>query len=75
MEKSLEKLTASEASDEWPYVWYWRRRHPERRGQHCKLVGPPTQLADCLIEFPDGCKIRAPRAAVRRRPDVPRETL
>ena len=53
-------------NEEWPYVWHWRRRHPERRGQRCKLVGPPT-LGECLVEFPDGFKVRAPRAAVRRR--------
>ena len=61
-------------ADEWPYVWVWRRRRPERKGQHCKLVGVPT-LGNCLIEFPDGFQVRAPRSAVRRRPDVPRETL
>ena len=69
-------MTGSEElpADEWPYVWVWRRRHPERRWQRCKLVGAPT-LDDCWIEFPDGVKILAPRAAVRRHRAVPRETL
>ena len=21
-----------------PYTWYWRRRHPERKGQPCRVV-------------------------------------
>ena len=74
MEKSSEKSTVSETPDEWPYVWVWWRRHPERKGERCKLTGEPT-LDYCMIEFPDGFKVRAPRSAVRRRRDVPRETL
>ena len=57
------------SADEWPYVWYWRRQHPERKGQRCKVVELFTGVyshGDCLVEFPDGTRLVTSRSAVRR---------
>ena len=53
------------ARDEWPYIWRWRCRLPERKGQRCRVLirgGRNT----CLVEFPDGARYYTSRWAVRR---------
>ena len=50
---------------EWPYVWWWRCRLPERKGQHCRVLirgGRNT----CLVEFADGYRVYTSRWAVRK---------
>ena len=52
-------------SREWPHVWHWRCRLPERKGQRCRVLirgGRNT----CLVEFPDGFRVYTSRWAVRR---------
>lgn len=50
--------------DEW-YVWYWRRRLPERKGKLCQVVARGAK-GSILVRFPDGYEVITSRHAVRR---------
>lgn len=50
---------------EYPCVWRWKIRRPDRKGQRCRVLAR-GRLNSCLVEFPDGEKIVTSRYAVRR---------
>jgi hypothetical protein len=50
---------------EYPYVWRWRRRLPERFGQRCRVTAR-GRLNSARVEFPDGFWVLTFRWAVRR---------
>ena len=47
------------------YVWFWRVRLPERKGQLCRVLvrGKKNSV---LVEFEDGYKVVTSRYAVRK---------
>jgi len=47
------------------YVWFWRKRFPERKGQRCKVL-VRGKMNSCLVEFEDGFRVITSRFAVRR---------
>lgn len=52
--------------DVWPYVWYWRSRLPERKGQRCRVLVRGAKNS-VLVEFEsDGVRFVTSRYAVRR---------
>lgn len=50
---------------EWPYVWVWKARLPERRGQRLRVLARGA-LNSCLIQFEDGFRAVTSRNALRR---------
>lgn len=50
---------------EYPYVWYWKSRLPERKGQKCRVLvrGKKNSIA---VEFEDGYRVVTSRFAVRK---------
>lgn len=48
------------------YVWYWKSRLPERKGQSCRILAR-GKMNSILVEFEDGWKVVASRNAVRKR--------
>ena len=50
---------------EYPYVWFWRKRLPERKGQRCRVLvrGKKNSIA---VEFEDGYRVVTSRFAVRK---------
>jgi len=51
--------------EDFPFVWYWRKRLPERKGQQCRVL-VRGQMNSVLVEFKDGFKCVTSRYAVRR---------
>lgn len=45
-------------------VWYWRKRHGDRKGQRCRIVARGT-MNSILVEFEDGFRTITSRWAVR----------
>jgi len=54
------------ADASYPYVWYWRKRLPERKGQLCR-VNVRGARNTIEVEFMDGAKVITSRWAVRRK--------
>jgi len=54
------------AAVEYPYVWHWHVRLPERFGQPCRVTAR-GRLNSVRVEFTDGCWVITSRWAVRRR--------
>lgn len=50
----------------WPYVWYWRRRLPDRKGLPCRIL-QRGRMNSILVEFEDGRLVITSRYAVRKR--------
>jgi hypothetical protein len=48
-----------------PYIWFWRKRLPERKGQKCRILAR-GRLNSILVEFPDGYIVITSRYAVRK---------
>ena len=48
----------------YPYVWWWRVRLPERKGQRCRVTARGA-LNSIRVEFPDGFWVITSRWAVR----------
>lgn len=53
-------------ADLYDYVWYWRSRLPERKGQRCQVVVRARRMNSVLVEFPDGFQVVTSRYAVRK---------
>lgn len=53
-------------SADYPLVWFWRSRLPERKGQRCRVVVRGRRMNSVLVEFPDGFMVVTSRYAVRR---------
>lgn len=49
----------------YPYIWYWKSRLPERKGQACRVLAR-GKMNSVLVEFMDGYKVITSRFAVRR---------
>jgi hypothetical protein len=48
----------------YPYVWWWRFRLPERKGQRCRVTARGA-LNSIRVEFADGFWVITSRWAVR----------
>ena len=48
----------------YPYVWWWRTRLPERKGQRCRVTARAA-LNSIRVEFADGSWVITSRWAVR----------
>jgi hypothetical protein len=49
------------------FIWFWRTRFPERKGEPCRILVRSRRLNSCLVEFPDGFRVVTSRNAVRKR--------
>ena len=47
------------------YVWWWRSRLPERKGQSCEVLAR-GRMNSILVRFADGYRVITSRYAVRR---------
>jgi hypothetical protein len=65
-QRTEEPTVSDVAALEYPYVWRWRVRLPERFGQCCQVTARGS-LNSVRVEFPDGCWVITSRWAVRRR--------
>jgi len=59
-------LVANILAGEFDYVWYWKKKLPERKGQSCRVL-LRGKMNTILVEFADGFKVVTSRYAVRRR--------
>ena len=50
---------------EYPYVWRWRCRLPERKGERCRITARGS-LNSARVEFSDGFWVITSRWAVRK---------
>jgi hypothetical protein len=48
-------------------VWFWRARHPERKGERCRVWARGT-MNSIGVEFPDGFRTVTARYAIRKAP-------
>ncbi len=53
-------------NNNFPYVWYWKKRLPDRRGQPCRILAR-GKLNSILVEFKDGYTVITSRYAVRKK--------
>ena len=58
----------------YPYIWYWRKRLPERKDQLCKVLVRGT-MNSALIEFQDGYRAVVSRNALRRASRTPSQLI
>ena len=47
------------------YIWFWKSRLPERKGQPCRVLARSKRMNSILVEFGDGYKVITSRYAVR----------
>ena len=47
------------------YVWFWRTRLPDRKGQRCRVL-VRGKLNSVLVQFSDGYRVVTSRYAVRK---------
>jgi hypothetical protein len=47
------------------YIWYWRSRLAERKGQACRVLAHGS-MNSVLVEFEDGYLVITSRYAVRK---------
>lgn len=48
------------------YVWFWRCRLPERKGNDCRVIARGA-MNSILVEFADGFRVVTSRYAVRKK--------
>jgi hypothetical protein len=51
---------------EYPYVWHWRSRLGDRKGQRCRVVVRARAFNSALVEFEDGYRVVTSRNALRK---------
>lgn len=51
--------------NDYPYIWYWCKRLPNRKGQRCKVTARGA-MNNIRVEFPDACRVITSRYAVRK---------
>jgi hypothetical protein len=51
--------------DNYLYLWVWRARLPERKGQRCRVL-VRGKMNSALVEFEDGFKVITSRNALRK---------
>lgn len=56
-------------SSEWPHVWFWRAKLPERKGELCRILARGKKNS-VLVEFVDGTRVITSRHAVRKRKET-----
>ena len=44
------------ADRRYDFVWFWRSRLPERKGEPCRILVRSRRLNSCLAEFADGLR-------------------
>ena len=49
------------------YIWFWKAKFPERKGQRCRVV-KRGGMNSILVEFEDGFQTLTSRNAVRQAP-------
>ena len=49
----------------YPYIWFWKSRLPERKGQPCRVLARSKRMNSILVEFEDGYMVITSRYAVR----------
>ncbi len=49
---------------DYPYIWYWRKKLPDRKGHRCR-VWARGKLNSIGVDFPDGFRVITSRYAVR----------
>lgn len=52
---------------DYPLVWFWKSKLPERKGQRCRVL-TQGRLNSVLVEFEDGFLVVTSRYAIRRAP-------
>lgn len=55
---------ATKSEHDFPLVWYWRKKLPERKGQRCRIVTAGS-MNSVMVEFEDGFKTITSKHAVR----------
>ena len=53
-------------NDEFRFVWWWRSKLSERKGQACRVLAR-GRMNSILVEFEDGARVVTSRYAVRER--------
>jgi hypothetical protein len=61
----MPKESSLKEANNYPYVWFWRSRLPERKGQPCRVIARGKRNS-ILVEFQDGYKVITSRYAVRK---------
>ena len=47
------------------YVWWWKSRLPERKGQRCEVLAR-GKMNSILVRFEDGFRVLTSRYALRK---------
>jgi len=47
------------------YIWFWKKKQHNRKGQPCKVL-KRGKMNSILVEFTDGYKVITSRFAVRK---------
>ncbi len=50
---------------DFPYVWFWRKKLGERKGDPCRVL-VRGKMNSILVEFEDGYQVVTSRFAVRK---------
>jgi len=50
---------------EYPYVWFWRAKLGDRKGQKCRVLAR-GKMNSILVEFEDRYRVLTSRFAVRK---------
>jgi hypothetical protein len=61
--------------NEYNYVWWWKTKLPDRRGQSCRILIEAPAMNTILVEFEDGYKVVTGKHAVRPKIDTGQEKL
>ena len=48
------------------YIWFWKKKLPERKGQRCRVLIRSKRLNSVLVEFEDGFRTNTSRFAIRK---------
>jgi hypothetical protein len=62
----MQKENSQEQDKDYPYLWFWRSRLSERKGQPCRVLAR-GRMNSVLVEFPDGFRVITSRYAVRKK--------
>lgn len=61
----MQKVNKGNDKARYGYVWFWKSRLPERKGQPCRIVAR-GKMNSILVEFSDGFRVVTSRYAVRK---------
>lgn len=50
---------------DYPYIWFWRSKHGDRKGQRCRVWARGT-MNSIGVEFEDGFRTVTARYAIRK---------